>query len=150
MVPITKRRIIMILKDKTYEELINLKKDIEDELSQRILNRSLDLLEQTKTMECPMLIAMAEAMLVCNHNIKPHVFKKLYPNEEQQLGYLLANWSRQTNGFLNLFEEVFFEEDKEELTRLAKKILKRFEISDFIFAQTHYDECDNGFYFRRS
>lgn len=65
--------------------------------------------------------------------------------EPDRLGYFLAEKCRV---YIKPFGEPFFQD--EDLENLRKKMLRRFDATDYVWANTHYDECDNGFFFRRS
>jgi hypothetical protein len=67
------------------------------------------------------------------------------PKIAKDLGYLIADISHRVGG--RKWEQIT--KDKEEL-KLLNKVLGYLDIDDFVFNNTHYDECSNGFFFRRS
>ena len=70
---------------------------------------------------------VAQAMLFVLHGIKP---------ERDSLGYFLAEHESDPQGEM---EHVIFYE-----------MVRRFDVSEFIFSQTNFDEYMGGHYFRRS
>jgi len=40
--------------------------------------------------------------------------------------------------------------EQEEYEKLKRQLLRRFDCHDYVFRHTHYDECSNGLFFRRS
>ena len=69
-----------------------------------------------------------------------HVVLKEKPTTEN-LGYTISEFSEKDlkNIPTNENEKI-----------LLKNVLSNIDIIDYVFATTHYDECSNGFFFRRS
>lgn len=67
-----------------------------------------------------------------------------YKPQTERLGYELADISRKYNGD---FSRVIFTDEER---YLFKKVLNYLDWCSYIFNHTHYDECSNGFFFRRS
>lgn len=87
-----------------------------------------DLFEQAKFLKSEWIFWNAEAMMHVNFKIKPTT---------KRLGYALAN-GRCTERLSKAKKE------------LLSKIEKEFDMDDYVFSCTHYDEKSNGYYFRRS
>lgn len=62
----------------------------------------------------------------------------------ERLAYQLANIYGTYRGELKSAVET--DEDK----RILRDVLSQFDVVDYVFTHTHYDECSNGFFFRRS
>ena len=88
----------------------------------------LSLFEQAKKSRSEWILWHAEAMMHANLKVKPTT---------ERLGYALANGRcPKTISSKN--------------NKLLDSICVEFDKADYIFRTTHYDECENGHYFRRS
>lgn len=94
------------------------------------------------------IIALAEAMRHQALGIKPN---------QEKLGYRLAGISQK---YRRSLDRVFCGDDQKKFSKEHKKtieqvkvlaeVLSNFSIVDYVFDHTHYDNCDNGRYWRMS
>lgn len=91
-------------------------------------------------------IAMLHLINVKAKTLKPHQWSEIVNRTEIQLP---SDFSVKEHAY-HLADVSYKFCNKLENTELIKRIKKFFEEEDFIFQWTHYDECDNGFYRRRS
>jgi hypothetical protein len=87
-----------------------------------------DLFEQAKKSKSEFVFNYAEAMMHVNLQIKPTT---------KRLGYALANVKSP-------------EPLSKENSDLLEKIKNEFDREGYIFRNTNYDECSNGYFFRRN
>lgn len=131
------------LKNDSDEELKQVQEFIKEALRKR--REDEDDLLYLKAWETndPALIALGAAMMRQKHRWDMARLANRLPCEPsaRKLAYWVA-------------DHRLVEDDKklpdEEHEKLRQQILRRFDVSDFVFGHTHYDECHNGFYFRRS
>jgi hypothetical protein len=114
-------------------------KELKKDLAERQLNKNKILAQTAKATNDPILVALADAMMHHLYSVLP----------KTKVAYTLADISRTIDGFEGPMGHPL-KLDTEEKTQLLRQLLQRFSPTDYIFNHTHYDECDNGFFFRRS
>lgn len=123
-------------------KLKSLKKKIEEELEDRRKNRDSELAWKAIRTGEPSLIALAVAMMRQLHEVPVDEFQKLgveYPCDPKKIGYYLAKQS--------VLERELPNEDHE---KIRQEMIRKCDFITYVFATTHYDECSNGWFFRRS
>lgn len=86
------------------------------------------------------LSRIAEAMLHRKLGHKPTT---------KELGYALADDYSMLHRDLG-YPFNFKKQIPADVFKTLKEMQMHFDLTDYIFAKTHYDECDNGFFRRRS
>lgn len=116
---------------KTREELIKEKEQIEAQIKELERQEDFALYKEAIRSDCEAIRFLAEAMLHVRQGVKPSV---------EKLGYELANldYIYKSN------------RENEETNALYRRLIRKLDITDYVFAHTHYDECSNGHFFRRS
>ena len=113
---------------KKVTEALNILVDYFDEEKSKHDEYLHGLFEQAKKSKNEWILWNAEAMMHANLKVKPTT---------ERLGYALANaYSNKTISSKN--------------RELLDSICAEFDKADYIFRTTHYDEYENGHYFRRS
>ena len=119
-------RVKMNLKTLPTSEIKKLAGDLQSELSLRDREADLQLAQCAIATGHPYLEAIAQAMLHTKYNVEPDI---------PDLGYFLAEHEADSQ--------------PSHVHVLFYKLMRLFDISEYVFAYTHYDEYMGG-YLRRS
>lgn len=139
--------VVLDFDDDSDERLQETQQRIEKTLKKRIELRRLQLCREAIDMGNEKLSALAVAMMRWYYYTTP--IEKIdlnydLPCEVEKLGYYLAQCGVGRDAIFGKF----FEDEK--LEEMRRRILNEYDTSSYIFATTHYDECSNGRFFRRS
>lgn len=130
-------------RDWSDDQLLVAKASIEEELSSRITQRRREMFIEVMTFNCDDYVkALAAAMVDYYKLVDLREYKEKLPCRLEDLGYYLAKHR------INKLSA-----DSPLLTdqlSLWLRITAEFNEVDYIFATTHFDECSNGQFFRRS
>lgn len=114
---------------KTRDELIKEKASIEAQIENLERQEDFALYKEAIRSDCEAIRFLAEAMLHTRQKVKPSV---------EKLGYELASLNYDSR------------KENDETNKLYRRLLQKIDVTDYVFAHTHYDECSNGYFFRRS
>lgn len=128
--------------DYTEEQLHAAQRAIQEALNIHAANRRRELAEQAFSTNDPDLCALAAAMADHFGLINLEERKALIPCEIGELGYYLARNGvhRWSDG--NSVRKTHFE--------LWRKLKAEFDETEYIFAHTYFDACDNGYFYHMS
>lgn len=134
------------LDNDTDEELIRAQQWLKDQLEKRKYNKHHALYVNAWGTNNPVLIALGAAMMRFVHRQPMSEVADKLPckAEASKVAYYLADH------YKVWYDAMDREKLSEEEEKLLKAILREFDVSTFIFTFTHYDECSNGYFFRRS
>lgn len=138
------------------ESLLEMQKEIENELKLRQYSKRIPLAEKAKATKHEYLVALAMAMLydTARHEqcLAEHTPRNYNVSEA---AYALAKLHQKYyQAVYALSNEYVLKQQKAIITKseiqIWREISQEFSEVDFIFMGTHYDEYGNGHFFRRS
>jgi hypothetical protein len=89
-------------------------------------------------LSCQIMGTMNEPLNKLGEALRHRVLKEKPTTE--RLGYALAD----------IYQELNQIPQNEREEKLLRDVLSHLDVADYIFSHTHYDECSNGYFFRRS
>lgn len=127
----------MISSDQRKVEITQQMMALTAELQQINNKEIIDLAQEAKNTKIDWLSFLADAFLHEKLRIKP---------AEPKFGYVIAKL------YQTITENSERNRDKlsQEVFLIINKIVSRFDVPEYVFRHTHYDECSNGRFFRRS